>query len=657
MKKVHLSMVAVPLMAATLLVNVSASIANLPPIIPRSILFGNLERKNPRISPDGNYLTYLAPDDKNVMQVWIRTLGQKNDRVLTADQKRGIQTYFWAYDGKHIIYQQDTDGDENWHFYAVNIETENVRDLTPYEGVQAQLIALDPKSPNELLVGLNLKDPRKHDPYRINLKTGKAKLDTANLGNNVVDAVTDPQLNIRAYEATTPDGGSELFVREAASSPWKTIHKWEADEEGDAIGFSRDGKTLYLTSNHDANASRLITLNLATGKETVIAQDPQYDISETFLNPVEREIEAVGFYKQKLEWEVLDKTITKDFAAIAKERRGEFKIVDRDLANKTWLVGYVTDDGPIYYYTYNRNSKKSTLLFSNQSKLEGLSLAQKKPISYKARDGLTIHGYLSTPVGIPAKNLPTVVLVHGGPWDRDTWGFNPMVQLLANRGYAVLQVNFRGSSGYGKDFLNAGNREWGGKMQTDLIDGVNWIVKQGIANPKKIGITGNSYGGYATLAGLTFTPDVFTAGVDIVGPSNLLTLLKSIPPFLEPVRKMYSYRVGDPEKEPDFLKSRSPLFFADRIKAPLLIIHGANDPRVKQVESEQIVEAMRKAKKPVEYFLFPDEGHNIVRPENRLKLIVKTEEFFGKHLGGRVEPISEPSEPTSNISNRLGTSK
>lgn len=399
MKIKYRFLVAVPLVASTLLVNVSASIASLPPIIPRSILFGNPERKNPRISPDGNYLTYLAPDNRNVMQVWIRTLGQKNDRVLTADKERGIQTYFWSYDGEHLIYQQDTGGDENWHFYAVNVKTEKVRDLTPYEGVQAQLIALDPNAPNEIMVGLNLKDPRKHDPYRINLKTGKAKLDTANLGNNVVDAVTDSQLNIRAYEASTPDGGSELFVKEAASSPWKTIQKWEPDEEGDAIGFSRDGKRLYLTSNHDANATRLIALNLATGKETVIAQDPQYDISETFIHPVEREIEAVGFYKEKLEWEVLDKSITKDFAAIAKERRGQFKVVDRDLADKTWLVGYVTDDGPIYYYTYNRNSKKSTLLFSNQSKLEGLSLAQKQPISYKARDGLTIHGYLSTPVG------------------------------------------------------------------------------------------------------------------------------------------------------------------------------------------------------------------------------------------------------------------
>jgi dipeptidyl aminopeptidase/acylaminoacyl peptidase len=336
---------------------------------------------------------------------------------------------------------------------------------------------------------------------------------------------------------------------------------------------------------------------------------------------------------------VLDRSIAEDFAAIAKVRRGEFSVVDRDLADRSWLVEYNTDDGPIYYYTYDRASKKSQLLFSSRPQLENLSLAQMQPISYQSRDRLTIHGYLTTPVGIPAKNLPTVLLVHGGPWARDTWGYDSMVQWLANRGYAVLQVNFRGSSGYGKKFLNAGNREWAGKMHDDLIDGVNWIVKQGIADPKKVAIVGGSYGGYATLVGLTFTPNVFAAGVDIVGPSNLITLIESIPPYWTPMMAMFRYRVGDPEKDAEFLKSRSPLFFADRIKAPLLIGQGANDPRVKQAESEQIVAAMRKANKPVEYILYTDEGHSFARPENRLHFFAKTEEFLGKYLGGRVEPM------------------
>lgn len=627
------------MVATTLLTGIGQSIANLPPLIPREILFGNPERKDPQISPDGKYLTYLAPDKKNVMQVWIRTVGKQDDRMLTADKKRGIQAHFWTYDGKQLIFQQDSDGDENWHFYAVDVNSKNVRDLTPYKGIQAQMIALDPQFPNEMLVGMNLKDPRQHDFYQINLKTGKAKLDTENSGN-MVNAVADKQFQLRAATATTPDGGYKLLVRETTNKPWKTIRKWgPEDNEGKAVNFSRDGKTLYIMGSHDANATRLSALNLATGKETVLAQNPQYDVSEIVVHPIKREVQAVGFYKDKLEWEVLDKSIAADFAAIAKAGKGQFAIVDRDLADKTWLVAYTTDDGPVYYYTYNRNSKKTTLLFSNQPKLEGLSLAPIKPIYYKSRDGLTIHGYLTTPVGIPAKKLPTVLLVHGGPWDRDTWGYEPRVQWLANRGYAVLQVNFRGSSGYGKQFLNAGNREWGGKMHDDLIDGVNWVVKQDIANSKKIAIMGGSYGGYASLIGLTFTPDVFAAGVSIVGPSNLLTLLSSVPPHWEPTKAKFRHRIGDLKKEPDFLKSRSPLFFVERIKAPLLIAQGANDQRVKQAESEQIVAAMRKANKLVEYILYTDEGHKFVRPENRLHSNAKAEEFLGKYLGGRVEPI------------------
>ena len=638
MKKMYRSLVAVPLaVAAAVFIVVSPSFA-IPPLIPRQILFDNPERTEPQISPNGKYLTYLAPDQKNVMQVWIRTVGKQDDKMLTADKKRGIRGYFWTYDGQQLIYQQDSDGDENWHFYAVNVNSKNVRDLTPFKGIQAEMIALDPNFPNEALVGMNLKDPRKHDAYTINLKSGKAELDTENPGN-IVSSVADPQLKIRAAIATTPDGGSELLVREVTNKPWRTIRKWGPDDQGEAVSFSKDGKTLYVQGSHDANAVRLNALNLATGKETVLAQDPQYDVGGMLIHPVKRQVQAVGFYKDKLEWQVLDKSIAADFAAIAKARRGEFSVIDRDLADQTWLVQYNTDDGPVYYYTYDRVRKKSQLLFSNRPKLEGLSLSPMKPISYQSRDGLTIHGYLTTPVGIPAKNLPTVLLVHGGPWARDTWGYDPMVQWLANRGYAVLQVNFRGSTGYGKKFLNAANREWAGKMHNDLIDGVNWVVQRGIANPKKIAIMGGSYGGYATLVGLTFTPDVFAAGVSIVGPSNLLTLLNSIPPYWEPMRAMFSHRVGDTEKEANFLKSRSPLFFADRIKAPLLIGQGANDPRVKQAESEQIVAAMRKANKPVEYILYTDEGHGFARPENRLHFYAKAEEFLGKYLGGRVEPM------------------
>lgn len=642
MKISYQSLVAAPLvLTVALLTNFNYSTASLPPIIPREVLFGNPERLDPKISPDGKYLTYLAPDKKNVMQVWIRTIGQQDDRMLTADKKRGIQEYFWSYNNKQLMFLQDSNGDENWHLHIIDISSKNVRNLTPYKGIQAQIIALNPNVPNEVLVGMNLKDRRKHDAYRINLKTGTTKLALETPGN-FVSMKADSQLQVRAAVATT-SSGSELLVREGSNKPWRKIRNWELDDQGEVVGFSSNGKTLYIKDNRDTNAIRLLALNLVEDQETVLAQDPQYDVERMLIDPVKREVQAVGLYKDKLEWKLQDKSIVEDFAALAKVRRGTFTVIDRDLANKTWLVYYVTDNGPVYYYIYNPDSKKSIPLFSNQPKLEGLSLAQIKPVSFESRDGLTIHGYLTTPVGIPAKNLPTVLLVHGGPWDRDKWGYDPMVQWLANRGYAVLQINFRGSTGYGKKFLNAGNREWGSKMQDDLVDGVNWIVEQGIADQNKIGIMGGSYGGYATLAGLTFTPDVFACGISIVGPSNLLTLLNSIPSYWEPMKIMLRRRVGDERKEPDFLKSRSPLFFVDRIKAPLLIGQGANDPRVKQAESEQIVAAMRKTNKLVKYIVYTDEGHGFVRPENQLHFFANAEEFLGKHLGGRIEPIGDIS--------------
>ena len=612
----------------------------LPPLIPREILFGNPERTSPRLSPDGKYLAYIAPDEKNVLQVWLRTVGQEDDRQLTDDKKRGIRIFFWTYNAEQLIYLQDSDGDENFHLYSVNIQSNIVRDLTPFQGVKAQPVALDPNFPDQVLVGMNLNNRQKFDVYRINLNNGAVDFDTDNPGN-VVGWTADAKLQVLAATAATPDGGYDLLARTADSQPWELIRHWGPDDQGGAVSFSEDGKTLYITGSHDANAQRLIAVDLATRSESVIAEDEQYDVGGIVIHPTKRVIQAVSFYRDKQEWQVLDQSIAADFEAIAKVRSGEFGVSSRDLADKNWLVTYRTDDGPVYYYAYNRDSKTSTLLFSNQPKLEGLPLASMQPVSYQARDGLTIHGYLTTPVGIPAKNLQTVLLVHGGPWARDTWGYSPTVQWLANRGYAVLQTNFRGSTGYGKAFLNAGNREWATKMHDDLIDAVNWLVEQGISDPQKIAIMGGSYGGYATLVGLTFTPDVFAAGVDIVGPSNLITLMQSIPPYWAPMKAMFAHRLGDLEKEEDFLKSRSPLFFVDRIKKPLLIGQGANDPRVKQPESEQIVEAMHQAGKPVVYVLYTDEGHGFARPENRLHFYAITEEFLAKYLGGRSEPMGD----------------
>jgi dipeptidyl aminopeptidase/acylaminoacyl peptidase len=619
----------------------------LPPLIEREILFGNPEKTSPKLSPDGKYIAYIAPDENNVLQVKIRTVGQADGRQLTADKKRGIRIFFWTYSGEEIIYQQDIDGDEKWHLFSVNIHSNLVRDLTPFQGVRSQPLAVDCNFPNEILVEMNIRDRRKHDVYRINLQNGAVELDTDNPGNIMGWTwIADAQFQVRAATATTADGGTELLFRETADKSWESLRRWGPDDEGGAVMFSENGKILYITGNHDANAERSIALDLETKQETELASDPEYDVGDILIHPTKREIQAVSFYKDKQEWRILDQSIAEDFEYLGKFRPGEFSITSRNLADTTWLIAYRTDDGPVYYYVYDRTSKTFTFLFSNQPKLEGLPLSSMEPISYTARDGLTIHSYLTKPVGV-ATPVPAVLLVHGGPWARDTWGYNPQAQWLANRGYAVLQINFRGSTGYGKAFLNAGNREWAAKMHDDLLDGVNWLVETGIAQPDKIAIMGGSYGGYAALVGLTFSPDVFACAVDIVGPSNLITLLQTIPPYWEPRKANLYHRVGNLETEPEFLKSISPLSFVDRIQKPLLIAQGANDPRVKVAESEQIVNAMKQAGKPVEYVLYTDEGHGFVRPENRLHFYAIAEEFLAKYLGGRFEPAG-------NIANHSG---
>jgi dipeptidyl aminopeptidase/acylaminoacyl peptidase len=606
------------------------------PLIPREILFGNPERLRPEISPDGKRLMFLAPDERNVLQVWVRTLGRQDDRVLTADEKRGIRIAFWAYDGEHLLYMQDADGDENWHLYAVNLASGNVRDLTPFPGIQALPVAVSPEVPHEVLVAMNREAPTRHDVYRVDLRSGTATLDTSNPGS-VVGWTADRLLVVRAARSTRPDGGFDMSVRDTADAPWRTVRQWTADEDGGPVAFSADGATLYFTGNHDANARRLLALEIATGRERVLAEDSEYDLADVLIHPTRRTLEAVSFYRERLQWQVLDPDVEADLQTLVTAARGDLHVISRDL-DETWVLSTVTDAGPVAYSTYRRSTRTVSPLFSAQPKLEGLPLAPMRPISYSARDGLTIHGYLTTPVETPARDLPTVLLVHGGPWGRDVWGFDPHAQWLANRGYAALQLNFRGSAGYGKQFLHAGDREWAGKMHDDLIDGVNWLVGQGIADKRRIAIMGGSYGGYAALVGLTFTPEVFAAGVAIVGPSSLVTLIRTIPPYWTPLKGIFKRRVGDVESEEAFLNSRSPLFFADRIQAPLLIAQGANDPRVKQSESEQIVAACRRSGKPVEYVLYTDEGHGFARPENRLHFYALAEAFLAKHLGGRCEP-------------------
>jgi len=620
---------------------VTPAVAELPPLIPRETLFGNPDKAQARISPDGKMLAYLAPDEKEVLNVWVRTMGQADDHVLTADKKRGIRYYDWQQDSEHILYIQDFDGDENWHVYQTNLKTKLTRDLTPFQGVQAQGFSTDPNFPDRIVVPLNIRDRRFHDIYRVNLNNGAVDMDTENPGD-VAGWTLDNDFRVRVAQVFLPDGGNEIRVRDNEQSPWRTLVKWGPDETfGGVAGFTPDNQSVYLISSVGANAARLTEVSVASGESKVVAEDKQYDVSDVLTHPKNHTLEAVRFVRERSEWGLVDKSLQSDFDAIRQFRQGDFYVASRDLKDDKWIVIYVVDNGPVPYYVYDRDTRKFTFLFTNRADLEKYTLAKMQPISFQARDGMTIYGYLTLPVGLEPKNLPMVLNVHGGPWGRNTWGLDSEAQWLANRGYAVLQINFRGSTGYGKAYVNAGDREWAGKMHTDLIDGKDWAGKQGYADPSKVCIMGGSYGGYATLVGLTFTPDAFACGVDIVGPSNLVTLLSTIPPYWTPIKSLFKRRVGDVETEQDFLKSRSPLFKADQIKAPLLIGQGANDPRVKQAESDQIVEAMRKNKKPVEYIVFPDEGHGFARPENRLKFYAAAEPFLAKYLGGRAEPPSE----------------
>jgi dipeptidyl aminopeptidase/acylaminoacyl peptidase len=606
-------------------------------MIPRNILFGNPEKANPQISPDGTMMAYLAPVN-NVLNVWIGMIGSEDYKPVTKDTDRGVRMYFWAADNKHIMYLQDSAGNENWHLYITNLDTKETRELTPFENVQIQVVDRNKHFPNELLIGMNKDNPQVHDVYHLDLTSGELTLVARNPGN-IVGWVTDAKFKVRGAVAAIPDGGSELLVRASEDADWEKLIMWSSDDmlSSAPLCFSLDGQFIYLEDARNSNASRLVKMNIASGDLTVIAEDSHYDVGNVLVHPDTYEIQAYAFNKDRLEWTVLDESIKVDFENIRAIIPGDFAITSRDDTDTTWVVSFTVDNGPVPFYTYDRQSRAVTFLFSNQPSLNNYSLANMEPIIFTSRDGLAIHGYLTLPFGKQKSKLPLILNVHGGPWVRDGWGYNPEAQWFANRGYTCLQVNYRGSTGYGKDFLNAGNKEWGGKMHDDLVDAVYWAIEQGIADPKKVAIYGGSYGGYAALAGATFTPDLFCCAVDIVGPSNLITLIQTIPAYWTPLVKVFHLRVGNPDTEEDFLKSRSPLFKVDQIKIPILIAQGANDPRVKQAESEQIVEAMKSKGIEYEYMLFPDEGHGFAKPENRLRFYAAAEKFLAKHLGGRFE--------------------
>jgi dipeptidyl aminopeptidase/acylaminoacyl peptidase len=608
------------------------------PLIPRTVLFGNPDKASAQLSPDGTRIAYLAPLD-GVLNVWIGNASGEGMRPVTHDTDRGVRVYAWAHDNRHLLYLQDEGGDENWRLHKVNPETGADEDLTPFPRVQAQMVAHQKERPHEVLVALNKDDERLHDVYHLDLRSNELTLVAKNPGD-VTGWVADDALVVRGALATTPDGGSILRLRDTAEGPWRDFIVWSSQDalNSSPLGFTADGQHMHVLDSRDVNATRLLRMDVATGASTVVAEDSRYDVGGVMVHPDSKEMQLVSFVRARREWTVLDSTLAEDVAALERLNPGDFVVVDRTDADDRWVVAFTRDNEPVSYWVYDRATRTGTFLFNTRADLAQYTLAEMRPITFAARDGRTIEGYITLPSGVAPERLPTVLNVHGGPWHRDAWGYNPEAQWFANRGYACLQVNFRGSTGYGKDHLNAGNREWGAKMHDDVVDGVQWAVNQGYADPDRVAIYGGSYGGYAALVGATFTPDLFCCAVDIVGPSNLITFIETIPPYWSTFLSMLKERIGDPETEPDFLKSRSPLTFADRIHIPLLIAQGANDPRVKQAESEQIVAALAAKEIPHEYLLFPDEGHGFAKPENRLKFYAAAEHFLATHLGGRYEP-------------------
>lgn len=612
------------------------------PMIPRDFLFGNPERANPQISPDGSKFSFIAPDEKDVLQVWVMKDGDELDsaKQVTRDKKRGVRSYAWSEDNQYILYEQDTDGDENWHVFSVDLDRDLTRDLTPYLGCQASLLATHKDHPSDILVSANIRDRTLHEVYRVNLESGALILDTENPGG-IVGWLPDADFQIRGGQRATADGGFDILIRESVDADWRSLLKVSQEDAGTGmLAFTKDGQDLFLLSCVGANTLRLVRKNIESGEEATVAAFNDSDVQDILFDRESKEPLMVTYGRGRLEWQALCDKLGADWEKVKALHDGEPHIVSRSRDDRTWLIAVTTDSGPVPYYRYDRDKGEGSFLFTSRPKLEGLTLAKMEAIEIEARDGLMLPSYLTLPAGVEAKKLPLIINVHGGPWVRDHWGYNPEAQWMANRGYAVLQVNYRGSTGFGKDFVNAANREWAGKMHDDLLDAMQWAIDKGIADPDKVAIYGGSYGGYAALVGATFTPDVFCCAVDIVGPSSLITLLESFPPYWEPLKKMFEVRVGAAD-DPEFLKSRSPLFKADRIQIPLLVAQGANDPRVKQAEAEQIVEAARKNGKDVQYMLFEDEGHGFARPENKMKFYAAAEEFLATHLGGRFEATKE----------------
>lgn len=620
------------------------------PLIARQALFGNPVKSAGRLSPDGKWVSYLAPRD-GVMNIWVAPAATPDKaKPISASKDRPIRQYFWAPDSKSVLYVQDKGGDENFLLYGIDPVTGAERTLTPFQKTRVMLVGGSTIHKDRVLIGVNNRDPRFHDVHSLDLNTGKLTLVMQN--DAYAGFLADNNLKLRMALRQNAAGGTDYFRivdGKVEAKPFASTGLADALTTNPA-GYTTDGKTLYWVDSRDRDTAALIAEDVATGKRTVIAQNDKADIGGTMSNPVTGQVEAYSVDYLRNTWTAIDPKVKSSLAWLDEKLDGDISVTSRTDKDDKWVVATSAANAPPKTYIFDRTKSTLTPFYTARPELEGKPLVDMHPREVRSRDGKTLVSYVSLPPGsdadndgVPDRPVPTVMLVHGGPWARDAYGYNAYHQWLANRGYAVISPNFRGSTGFGKAFIEAGNLQWGKAMHDDLVDVAQWAEKAGIAAPGKIAIMGGSYGGYATLAGLTFTPTQFACGVDIVGPSNLETLLKTIPPYWEPIVKQFHERMGNPNTPEGLalLKERSPLYSADKIVRPLLIGQGANDPRVNKAESDQIVAAMKSKNIPVTYVLFPDEGHGFAKPANNIAFNAVTENFLATCLGGRAEPIGE----------------
>lgn len=607
------------------------------PLIPMEDFFKNPEKRSFQLSPNGEYLAFLQPYETR-MNVHVQKIGEDEIVRVTSATERDIAGFLWKGDNR-IIYVQDSKGDENYRLYGVDKDGTNQKDLTPFEKVRVGIVDDLEENDTEMLISMNKRDPRVFDVFRINVNTGDMVKVAENPGN-ITGWRTDHDGKLRI--ATTTDGvNTSILFREKDSDPFKTVLTTSFKETLAPLFFTFDNKYIYASSNLGRDKQAIVKYDLENNKELeVIFEHPEVDVYSLFYSTIRKEILGVSYTTWKREYKIFDEETKGIFNDLEDKLEGyEFAITSENKDEDKLLVRTYSDRSLGSYYMYDVETKELTKLIEVSPWLNEDHMAAMKPISYESRDGLTINGYLTVPVGVKAENLPVVIHPHGGPWARDNWGFNSTVQFLANRGYAVLQMNFRGSTGYGREFWEISFKEWGKKMQDDITDGVEWLKNQGIADPERIGIFGGSYGGYATLAGLAFTPDLYACGVDYVGVSNMFTFMNTIPPYWKPYLEMFYEMVGNPSADSVLLHEASPVYHVDKIKAPLLVVQGAQDPRVNIDESDQMVEALKARGVDVPYLVKENEGHGFRNEENRFEFNRTMEQFFAKHLNGRAEKV------------------